>query len=216
MRDELTPRQKDVMQVLGACAREGFAPVVADIASRLGLKAINSVVEHLDELKRKGFVRVEGGVRGRQRQIVLTDRGQWQVGLRFGVLGCIPAGAPVEVLQEKFDSGQESLGGWLAQQMGTHPGDFFLKVSGDSMIGDGIHDGDFVLIRPTFEARDGEIAAVAVGDERCATLKRVFLKPETGEVELHREAPRKPPCLSWRRNWGVVQRTTLRISSVRL
>ncbi len=88
MHDELTPRQKDVMQVLGACAREGWAPVVADIAARLGLKGINSVVEHLAELRRKGFVRVEGGVRGRQRQIVLTDKGQWQAGLRFGVLGC--------------------------------------------------------------------------------------------------------------------------------
>ena len=193
MHDELTPRQKDVMQVLGACAREGWAPVVADIAARLGLKGINSVVEHLAELRRKGFVRVEGGVRGRQRQIVLTDKGQWQVGLRFGVLCCIPAGAPVEVLQEEFEQGQESLGGWLAQQMGTCEGDFFLKVSGDSMIGDGIHDGDFVLIRPTFEARDGEIAAVAVGDERCATLKRVFLKPETSEVELHPSNPNMQP-----------------------
>lgn len=193
MTDDLTPRQADVMQVLGACAREGWAPVVAEIAERLGLKGINSVVEHLGELRRKGFVRVEGGVRGRQRQIVLTDKGQWQAGLRFGVLGCIPAGAPAEVIQGEFDQSQETLGGWLAQQMGTCEGDFFLKVSGDSMIGEGIHDGDFVLIRPTSETRDGQIAAVAVGDERCATLKRVFLKPETGEVELHPSNPDMKP-----------------------
>lgn len=184
MAGELTPRQREVMRVLGACAREGYAPVVAEIAARLGLKGINSIVEQLERLTRKGFVRVEGGVRGRQRQIVLTPRGQWEVGLRQRVRGDIPAGPLTTVEEQPFDEREESLGGWLSEQMHARRGDFFLRVSGSSMIGDGIHDGDYVLIRPTHEVRDGQIAAVAVGDERQATLKRVYLLPDTEEVEL--------------------------------
>ena len=194
MVDELSPRQREVMQILGACAREGYAPVVAEIAARLGLKGINSIVEQLERLKRKGFVRVEGGTPGRQRQIVLTDKGQWEVGLRHSVLGFIPAGAPTEI-EQSFDPRGESLGGWLAEQMHARRGDFFLRVAGDSMIGDGIYDGDFVLIRPTHEVRDGQIAAVAVGDERCATLKRVFFLPDKKEVELRPSNPDMKPLL---------------------
>ncbi len=189
----LTKRQADVMDVLGHCARQGQAPVVAEIAERMGLKGINSIVEHLDELKYKGYVRVEGGTKGRQRQIILTEKGQWQVGLRLGVLGSIPAGLPSEVLPQEFEALDQSLGGFLAQQMNTRQGDFFLRVSGDSMIGDGICDGDYVLLRPNIEVQNGQIAALAVGDEHFATLKRVFFLPDSEEVELRPSNPKMEP-----------------------
>ncbi|HEX8465526.1 MAG TPA: transcriptional repressor LexA [Abditibacterium sp.] len=190
---ELTQRQADVMEVLGTCAREGQAPVVAEIAERLGLKGINSISEHLQELGRKGYVRVEGGTRGRQRQIILTEKGQWQVGLRLGVLGSIPAGLPSEVLPQEFEEVEDSLGGFLAQQMGSRQGDFFLRVTGNSMIGDGICDGDYVLLRPTTEVQNGQIAALAVGDERFATLKRVFFLPDPEWLELRPSNPTMEP-----------------------
>jgi len=190
---EITKRQADVMDVLGTCAREGQAPVVSEIAERLGLRGINSISEHLEELRRKGYVRVEGGTRGRQRQIILTEKGQWQVGLRLGVLGSIPAGPPSEVLPQEFEALDQSLGGFFAQQMGTRQGDFFLRVSGDSMIGDGICDGDYVLLRPTTEVQNGQIAALAVGDERFATLKRVIFLPDPEELELRPSNPKMEP-----------------------
>lgn len=189
----LTRRQADVMEVLGTCAREGQAPVIAEIAERLGLRGINSIVEHLDELRYKGYVRVEGGTKGRQRQIILTEKGQWQVGLRLGVLGSIPAGPPTEVLPQDFEALDQSLGGYLAQQMGSRQGDFFLRVSGDSMIGDGICDGDYVLLRPTTEVQNGQIAALAVGDEHFATLKRVIYLPDPEWLELRPSNPDMQP-----------------------
>lgn len=193
MSSELSPRQQDILDILGNCAREGWAPVVAEIASRLGLRGESSVTPHLDALKRKGFVRVEGGVRGRQRQILLTDKGQFAVGLGAPVLGCIPAGPPTEVLPAAFEDAQGSLGGMLAGVLPIKPGDFFLKVQGESMIGDGIQNGDLVLIRPNVQPNNGEIAAVAIGDERCATLKRVCFLPESEEVELHPSNPDMKP-----------------------
>ncbi len=189
MNSELSRRQNDIVDILGVCARQGWAPVVAEIAAELGLKGESSVTPHLDALKRKGFVRVEGGVRGRQRQILLTEKGQFAVGLSAPILGCIPAGPPTEVLPAAFEDAPESLGGTLAGVLKLKPGDFFLKVQGESMIGDGICDGDLVLIRPDVQANNGEIAAVAVGEERCATLKWVFWKPETDEVELRPSNP---------------------------
>jgi len=66
-------------------------------------------------------------------------------------------------------------------------GDFLLRVKGDSMIGDGILDGDKVLLRPGIEPHAGEIAAVVVGDAHEATLKH-FL-PEGDRVRLRASNP---------------------------
>ena len=57
-------------------------------------------------------------------------------------------------------------------------GDFLLRVRGDSMIGDGIHDGDLVLLRPEVEVQPGEVAAVHTGDSYESTLKHVYFEQE--------------------------------------
>jgi repressor LexA len=70
------------------------------------------------------------------------------------------------------------------------PGDFFLRVRGESMTGDGIMDGDLVLLRPNTGVPNGAIAAACVGDEREATLKRVFF--EGNNVRLRAANPAWP------------------------
>jgi len=88
------------------------------------------------------------------------------------ILGAIPAGALQEVIaQEEV----ESVG--VDEVLRSHAGDFLLRIKGDSMTGDGILDGDLVLLRPGVEARQGEIAAViasGAGGDCDATLKRIF------------------------------------------
>lgn len=190
MKTALSPRQNDILLLLGASARQGLAPVVSEIAAQLDLKGESSITPHLEALQRKGYVRIEGGVRGRQRQIRLTPRAEHVLGLGAPILGWIPAGPPTEVLPSAFEDAAQSLGGALAGVLGLQPGDFFLQVQGDSMIGDGICDGDLVLIRPDVSPNDGEIAAVAVGEDRYATLKRIFAEPENGQVELRPSNPR--------------------------
>jgi repressor LexA len=71
-------------------------------------------------------------------------------------------------------------------------GDFFLRVRGDSMMGDGILDGDWVLLRPNLEVQHGEIAALLVGEAHETTLKRVLFVPEKSEIILRASNPRYP------------------------
>jgi repressor LexA len=84
------------------------------------------------------------------------------------VVGSIAAGPLGEALQHA-----ETFAEALRDLLPFEPGDFLLEVRGDSMIGDGIYEGDRVLLRPNIHVQNGEIAAVHVGDEYSATLKPV-------------------------------------------
>jgi repressor LexA len=97
------------------------------------------------------------------------------------LLGSIPAGPLSEAIPEVVLEERELLK--------VRPGDFLLRVRGDSMIGDGIMDGDKVLLRPEIDARSGEIAAVLVGDAHEATLKHVIPDPARGLVILRASNP---------------------------
>ena len=176
----LTTRQEQLLNLVADCWREGFAPVVAELAQRLGLAGQSSVTPTLESLQRKGFIEIHGGVRGRQRQIVLTARGKVQTHAQgLPVVGCIMAGPLSEALQmaNVFVDSVDLL-------LPFQNDDFLLQVDGDSMIGDGILGGDRVLVRPNVAPQNGEIVAVHVGDDYCATLKRIFFHPEDETVEL--------------------------------
>lgn len=71
--------------------------------------------------------------------------------------------------------------------------DFCLTAHGDSMIGARIYDGDIVFIQSTDTVRDGEIAAVIIGDE--ATLKRVYYYPKEEKLVLSPENPKYAPLV---------------------
>lgn len=98
---------------------------------------------------------------------------------RLPLLGTIPAGPLAEVIARQETAFEAvSIGDLLRHR----EGDFLLRITGDSMVGDGIFDGDLVLLRPGIEVQQGEIAAViwsGSGAECEATLKRVFRKPPT-------------------------------------
>ena len=64
------------------------------------------------------------------------------------------------------------------------------------MIGDGILDGDWVLLRPNLALKQGEIAAVLVGEAHEATLKRVFQVPKKSEIILRASNPRYPDLVA--------------------
>lgn len=93
------------------------------------------------------------------------------------LLGTIPAGPLEEVIAQQ-DAAFESVS--VNELLKHRPGDFLLRIKGESMVGDGILNGDLVLLRPGVEIQQGEIAAVVwsgSGAECEATLKRVFKKP---------------------------------------
>jgi repressor LexA len=182
--EDLTPVQERVARVLADFARAERPAFVADLVRALRLAGESSLTPTLQKMERNGFVELHGaGAQGRSRVIRLTAKGRHALGIGgLPLLGSIPAGP----LSEAVAQAEEILD---AHELLPHRAeDFLLRVRGDSMTGDGILDGDLVLLRPNARVRDGAIAAVCVGDEREATLKRVYF--EKDRVRLVASHPR--------------------------
>jgi repressor LexA len=114
----------------------------------------------------------------------LTQRGRFEAAVGgLPLLGKIPAGRLEEAVAQSDVILDER------ELLPFRPGDFALEVKGDSMVGDGIVEGDTVLLRPNINADSGEIAAVIVGDDHEATLKRVYFKPGSRNVLLRASNP---------------------------
>lgn len=181
----LTQRQNELLGRIANCWESGVAPVVSVLARDMGYAGQSSVTPMLESLQRKGLLEIRGGVRGRQRQILLTAQGKVLVGQGgLPLVGRIAAGPLDEALQQA-DTYVEG----LRDALPFEPGDFLLEVRGDSMIGDGIIEGDRVLLRPNVAVHSGEIAAVHCGDEYSATLKHVHYQPGRKMMELRASNP---------------------------
>lgn len=161
---------------------------VSDLVRRLGYAAESSLTATLRIMERNGFLVIQGGgEKGRSRVVRLTSRARFALGAGgIPLLGTIPAGP----LEEAFAQADEIIE--TADLLPYREGDFFLRVRGDSMAGDGILDGDWVLLRPNLGVQHGEIAALLVGEAHETTLKRVFFVPEKSEIILRASNPRYP------------------------
>ena len=88
-----------------------------------------------------------------------------------------------------FECGEEGFPKF--EEYGSEKADFCMKMSGDSMIGARIYDGDIIFVRRQDDVEDGELAAVLIGDE--AMLKRVFKLGD--RMQLRSENPAYPPIM---------------------
>lgn len=181
----LTAAQRKVLEFIAEFAQEHDRPPYGvEIQQRFGYSSTSSPYRHLLALQRKGYLDIHGGRQGSPIGIKLTPKARGllpHAGLP--ILGDIAAGQPIEAIESP--EWAESLADILPYQ----PGDFLLRVRGDSMTGAGIFPGDLVLIRPRAEIPEGKIAAVEVEGE--VTLKRVHRRG--GGVELISENPSYPP-----------------------
>jgi len=115
------------------------------------------------------------------------------------LLGSIPAGPLKESIVQAEDFVE------VNSVLKYRAGDFLLRTAGDSMTGDGIFDGDLVLLRPEVDLIPGEIAAVHAGENYESTLKHVFLEPEQVRLKAGNAAYRDiiVPRSEWRGIAGV-------------
>jgi len=181
----LSETQRKLLRVIAAIELRGEAAFVADLVKALRLKAESSITATLQRMARNDFITLCGGGRGRSRVVRLTPRGRLEASIGgVPVLGTIPAGALAEAIAQPDVVLDER------ELLPFRPGDFALKVKGDSMIGDGILDGDTVLLRPAIRVESGEVAAVLVGEDHEATLKRVYFDPGSSKVRLRPSNPR--------------------------
>lgn len=166
----LSDRQRQIYQYLREhIRRHGVAPKLREIGEHVGINSRGTVHRHIKALEQAGLIRIDTDqVRG----IELTEEGESETGLPL--LGRIAAGCPIEAIagQERID-----LGGFF---MGD--GRYVLRVQGDSMMDDGILDGDMVVVKAADTASDGEIV-VALVDQLEATLKRIYRNSD-GTVTL--------------------------------
>lgn len=176
----LTRSEEKVLQFITRyIAMNGRAPTRAEMCEELGLSSRGTVEKHVKSLEQKGHLyrdRSWGGLR---------LRGEASKRLHsLPLVGRISAGKPIEAI-----AGQEEIN---IPEMLLAPDRYVLKVKGDSMIGIGIQDGDYVVIKHTGSARSGQIV-VALIDEQEATLKR--LKKRRNGIELIPENPDMEPLL---------------------
>ncbi len=185
--ENLPARQRDVVdQIVHLTEANGYPPTLAELAKALGLKNRMTVHQHVAALKKKGFVHWEPGLNrslrvigtasgtAAARKIQQTSHGEDDLppsGLPLA--GTIAAGRPIDALETT-----EYLE--IDHRYATE-GCFALQVKGDSMIEDGIYDGDYAIIKPNPSPRNGEVV-VALLPDGTATLKRFF--KENGRFRL--------------------------------
>jgi repressor LexA len=161
--DALTPRQREIYNFIrGKIQGRGYGPTVREIGLHFEIKSPNGVMCHLKALQKKGLIHREPNM-SRAIQLLEDPVSAHQMGLKL--VGRIAAGQPLEAVEQHEEL---TFSDW------TEPGDkFALRVTGESMIEEHIADGDFVILRRTEQARDGQIVAVRDEDGE-ATLKKFF------------------------------------------
>lgn len=162
--EPLTKRQKEILCYIGGFLTEnGYAPSYREIAHYFEFSSTGTVAEYISILEEKGYITKDAM---EARAIQLTP--SFDDGIEIydiPLLGVIDAGRPIEAIRTKetIDIPRDMLGKKT----------FALRVRGESMIDDGILDGDYVIIEQTSSARNGDIV-VALVDNENATLKRFY------------------------------------------
>lgn len=157
--------------------RFGYAPTLAEIAEAAGVNAVSTVHEHLERLAKKGFIKkTKGFDRGIE---IIPDKARMGGGgiVELPVLGFIAAGTPLEPHTDP--NFYLPIPGSL---LGSAKQGFILQVKGESMIEEGILDGDFVIVQHQQDAKNGDIV-VAILPNGFATLKRIYFEKERYRLE---------------------------------
>ena len=158
----ITKRQKQILDYInGFSKKHGYSPSFEEIAKHFRLRAVSGIHQHIQALKDKGYLSKQ---KNQPRGIEISKSEKL---VSIPLLGTIAAGQPIEAIQRhETIMVQQSL---LAKS-GAH---YALKVAGDSMIEDGIFDGDTVIVRKQSTVENGE-TAVALINGNETTLKKIY------------------------------------------
>src|ERR1051325_7137131 len=179
----ITPRQREVFNFLARFIEvKGHAPTMAEIQSHFGLKSASTVHHLLSALEREGLIR---GVPNATRAIEIVSNLATDNDCEIPLLGVIAAGRPIEAVLSN-----ETI--CVTRDMLGRGRTFALRVRGDSMIGEGILDGDFVVVESRQTADNGQ-TVVALIDGTDATVKRFYR--ERGAIRLEAANPRYKPII---------------------
>jgi repressor LexA len=180
----LTSRQKEILDfVLAHQAQHGVFPTLREIQAHFKFASPFAVSRHLQALDKKGVLKRQPG----KSRAFVSSSGFTSQAARVPLYGTIPAGLPVDAVQEP-----DSYVGVDLTTLGVRAGTtvYALNVRGDSMIGANIVDGDLVFLTPR-EPRPRDIVAALIDGE--STLKRYLLQHD--RPFLRAENPKYPDLL---------------------
>ena len=166
----LTPKQKQVLDFIAQhIESQGFAPSQQEIAGAFGFRSLGTVQNYLVRLERAGLLVRDWNGRRSLRLASVAEQG-----MQLPLAGTVAAGKPIEAIEtaDTIDVPPAMVG------TGEH---FVLHVAGDSMIEDGILDGDYVVVRKQATAENGQTVVALLDNE--ATVKRLHRHGQT--IELH-------------------------------
>ena len=167
---QLTKQQTRVYSYLETyLRRKGRPPSYQEIQDYFGFRSLNSVVKHLKQLERKGYLESPWG--NQKRAFRLLPLRTTAATIPF--LGRVAAGAPIEAVEmaEAVEVPESLLAGG---------NNFALQVQGESMVDEGIRDGDVLIIRKQNHADNGQTVVAQIEGE--ATIKKFYQRD--GRVEL--------------------------------
>ncbi len=197
----LTEKEKAVLAFIEQeLADHGVSPSYQEIKDHFGFASFNSVQNYLKQLTAKGYIQIANNQKrgiqvlnpsnavqkttqqvvqaqtsptnsGPLRSSLLTTPSEREEVLTLPLLGKVAAGSPIESFEhDEFVQVPPSL-------IRNPSKSYALKVSGASMIEDGIFDGDIILVQKQASASNGEIIVASIDNE--STVKRFFLKNAT-------------------------------------
>lgn len=165
----LTKKQSEVLAyVKGHLAEQGYAPSYREIADHFGLSSPATIHQYIRTLVDKGFLNT--GEDGAARSIELPRPVEAPSSIFLPLAGLITAGMPIEAVEERETFAVPT------QFVVDGANSYVLRVKGQSMIEDGILNGDFVVIERNPSPKNGEVV-VALLDNAYATLKRFYREP---------------------------------------
>jgi repressor LexA len=211
---KLTERQRAVLDFIStSIQRRGYPPTLREIGNHLGIRSTNGVNDHLRALERKGYLTRED-MKSRTLRLLrgpesgtfglpepeVADEGDGVLEeldmVEIPIVGRVAAGALSEAVSNPEDSVRVD-----RMMVGGTKDVFGLRISGESMIEAGIHDGDYVFVKKQLEARRGQIVIAMVGDE--ATCK--YFYPERDHVRLQPANATMAPILVPKTDWRSTQ-----------
>jgi repressor LexA len=164
---DLTKRQREIFDYIGTyLSKHGYPPTVREIGKAVGLHSSSTVHAHLSKLESLGVLRRDPS-KPRALEVMVQRAKKAVRPSGLPLVGSVAAGSPI-LAEENIEDYLE-----VPDVVGGEDGDYILRVRGESMKDAGILEGDFVVVRPTERARDGEIVVALVGDDE-ATVKRFF------------------------------------------
>lgn len=167
----VTRRQKQVLDFVQTyLRRHGYAPSLEEIGRHLGMTSLATVHKHLTRLESRGVIRRRAH---QSRSVEVLDRPESGGTTSVPLLGRVAAGRPIEPVETA-----ESVA--LPEDLLGKGETFALRVVGDSMIGDGILDGDVVVVESRPDAPNGATVVAVVRGE--ATVKRFYRR--RGRIHL--------------------------------